>query len=207
MDKKEVSLTNIFLLGMPGAGKDTNAVFIRNSHPNISAIISTGDIFRGASTPDGEYGRFYSRLKTCRDNVNNGGYIPDDIIVSIVNEVTSEMMVNNGISRFIFTGFPRTISQLNEIEKVSAQNHFLHLNCTIKNAKERINHRYEEDIKNGRDVREDDLPEKFSTRLNQYKTRTLPIINDLKIRGKIISIDTNCSIEEVAKKIKTRINF
>jgi adenylate kinase family enzyme len=55
-------ITRIHLLGMPGCGKDTNAIFLRKMHPEITNIISTGDIFRGANTPDGEYGEYYPML-------------------------------------------------------------------------------------------------------------------------------------------------
>jgi dephospho-CoA kinase len=71
MNQNEVLITRIHLLGRPGSGKDTNAIFLKNSSPATSDIVSTGDIFRGANTPDGEYGCYYPILKPHIENTNN----------------------------------------------------------------------------------------------------------------------------------------
>jgi len=204
MGQNESLITRIHLLGMPGSGKDTNAIPLKNKYPKISDIVSTGDIFRGANTPDGEYGCYYPILKLYIENTNNGGLIPDDIIVRIVNIETVKRQ-QKSFSRFIFTGYPRTLRQLEEINKSPQNDIFIFLDCSIENAQFRIKNRYEEDFKTKQTIRKDDLPEKFPKRLQSFQEFTLPLIVELKRRGDLITINANGTIKEVAHEIQEKV--
>ncbi|WP_027467996.1 adenylate kinase [Deefgea rivuli] len=90
----------LILLGAPGAGKGTQANFIREQFgiPQIS----TGDMLRAAvkaGTPLG------LEAKAIMDA---GGLVRDDIIIGLVKERITEADCKNG---FLFDGFPRTIPQ------------------------------------------------------------------------------------------------
>ena len=90
----------IILLGAPGAGKGTQATFIKEKF-NIPQI-STGDMLRAAvkaGTPLG--------LKA-KGFMDSGGLVPDDVIIGLVSERIKEADCANG---FLFDGFPRTIPQ------------------------------------------------------------------------------------------------
>lgn len=90
----------IILLGAPGAGKGTQATFIKEKF-NIPQI-STGDMLRAAvkaGTPLG------LEAKTFMDS---GGLVPDSVIIGLVSERIKETDCANG---FLFDGFPRTIPQ------------------------------------------------------------------------------------------------
>ena len=90
----------IILLGAPGAGKGTQANFIKESF-NIPQI-STGDMLRAAvkaGTPLGV------KAKKVMDA---GELVSDDIIINLVKERIKEADCANG---FLFDGFPRTIPQ------------------------------------------------------------------------------------------------
>ena len=205
MKQKERLITRIHLLGMPGSGKDTNAIPLKNYYPEISDIVSTGNIFRGANSPDGEYGCYYSILKPYIENTNNGGLIPDPIIVRIVNlELDKRQKFN--LSRFIFTGYPRTLGQLDEINKSPQNDLFIFLDCSEDVAQRRIIKRYEEGLKN-KNERVDDNPKKFPNRLKNFQDLTLPLINELKTRGHLITIDANGTVKEVAKEIKEKVKI
>ena len=90
----------IILLGAPGAGKGTQATFIKQ-HFNIPQI-STGDMLRAAvkaGTPLGLEAKSF---------MDSGGLVPDAVIIGMVNERIKEADCANG---FLFDGFPRTITQ------------------------------------------------------------------------------------------------
>ncbi len=90
----------IILLGAPGAGKGTQANFIKEKF-NIPQI-STGDMLRAAvkaGTPLG---------LAAKNIMDAGGLISDEIIINLVKERIKEADCKNG---FLFDGFPRTIPQ------------------------------------------------------------------------------------------------
>jgi adenylate kinase len=90
----------LILLGGPGAGKGTQAQFIRERF--AIPQISTGDMLRQAvkaGTPLG------LAAKTVMDS---GGLVSDDIIIGLVKERIGDDDCRNG---FLFDGFPRTIPQ------------------------------------------------------------------------------------------------
>ncbi len=90
----------IILLGAPGAGKGTQANFIKE-HFNIPQI-STGDMLRAAvkaGTPLG---------LEAKSHMDSGGLVPDAVIIGLVSERIKDADCKNG---FLFDGFPRTIPQ------------------------------------------------------------------------------------------------
>ena len=95
----------IILLGPPGAGKGTQAQFIKEqlSIPQIS----TGDMLRAAVSSGSELG---NRVKAVMDS---GGLVSDEIIIALVKERILEADCADG---FLFDGFPRTIPQAAAME-------------------------------------------------------------------------------------------
>jgi len=90
----------LILLGAPGAGKGTQANFIKQKY-NIPQI-STGDMLRAAAKAGTELGLAAKKL------MDAGELVPDDIIINLVKERIKEADCANG---FLFDGFPRTIPQ------------------------------------------------------------------------------------------------
>ena len=90
----------IILLGGPGAGKGTQANFIKEKY-NIPQI-STGDMLRAHVKAGTELG------KAAKKVMDEGGLISDDIIMGMVKERIKEDDCKNG---YLFDGFPRTIPQ------------------------------------------------------------------------------------------------
>ena len=86
----------IILLGPPGAGKGTQAAFIKEQF-NI-AHISTGDMLREAVKNETKLGL------TAKAIMARGDYVPDDLLLEIINERVSQDDCKNG---FILDGFPR----------------------------------------------------------------------------------------------------
>jgi adenylate kinase len=90
----------LILLGGPGAGKGTQANFIKERY-NIPQI-STGDMLRAAVKAGTELG------KEAKSYMDSGGLVPDDVIIGLVKERIQEPDCEKG---FLFDGFPRTIPQ------------------------------------------------------------------------------------------------
>ena len=100
----------LILLGGPGAGKGTQANFIKN-HYQIPQI-STGDMLRAALKEGSELG-----LKA-KEYMDAGKLVPDDVIIGLVKERITQSDCENG---FLFDGFPRTIPQADAMKYAGVQ--------------------------------------------------------------------------------------
>lgn len=98
---------NLFLLGLPGAGKGTQATRIAKEYsiPHIS----TGDMFREAIKNETKLGL---EAKTYMDA---GNLVPDEVTNGIVKERLNEEDAQDG---FLLDGFPRTISQAEALDQM-----------------------------------------------------------------------------------------
>src|SRR3954470_1029886 len=90
----------LILLGPPGAGKGTQANFIRQKYgiPQIS----TGDMLRAAVKAGTPLGLAAKKV------MDTGALVSDDIIIGLVKERLKESDCDHG---YLFDGFPRTIAQ------------------------------------------------------------------------------------------------
>lgn len=101
---------NLILLGAPGSGKGTQSAQL-SSKFNIPHI-STGDIFRAAISEGTEMG------KKAQEFMNKGELVPDEIVIGIVKERLAQKDTEKG---FLLDGFPRTLVQAQELDKVLSQ--------------------------------------------------------------------------------------
>ena len=97
----------IILLGPPGAGKGTQAAFIKEQF-NI-AHISTGDMLREAVKNETKLGL------TAKAIMARGDYVPDDLLLEIINERVSQDDCKNG---FILDGYPRNEVQAKSLDAI-----------------------------------------------------------------------------------------
>ena len=90
----------IILLGAPGAGKGTQASFLKSKFKIPQ--ISTGDMLRSAVNNKTELGIL------AKDFMDQGLLVPDDLIINLVKLRIEDVDCKNG---FLLDGFPRTIPQ------------------------------------------------------------------------------------------------
>lgn len=96
----------LILLGAPGAGKGTQANFIKEKY-NIPQI-STGDMLRAAIKAGTELGLAAKKV------MDAGGLVSDDIMIGLVRDRLKESDCANG---YLFDGFPRTIAQADAMKE------------------------------------------------------------------------------------------
>jgi len=177
----------IILLGAPGAGKGTQATFIKEKF-NIPQI-STGDMLRAAvkaGTPLGLEAKSF---------MDSGGLVPDAVIIGLVSERIKDADCANG---FLFDGFPRTIPQAEAMKEAGVGiDYVVEIDVPDEAIVERMSGRRshpasgrtyhvkfnppktagKDDI-TGEDLvqREDDKEETVKKRLEVYHSQTKPLV-------------------------------
>ncbi|WP_018663940.1 adenylate kinase [Heyndrickxia acidiproducens] len=98
---------NLVLMGLPGAGKGTQAekIIDKYSIPHIS----TGDMFRAAMKEETKLGL------QAKSYMDKGELVPDEVTIGIVRERLSKADCQNG---FLLDGFPRTVAQAEALEDI-----------------------------------------------------------------------------------------
>lgn len=209
---------DLILLGLPGAGKGTQAEYITKSYgvPHIS----TGDIFRAAlknQTPLGLEAKKY---------MDAGELVPDDVTNNIVKERLQEDDVKKG---FLLDGYPRTINQsealrsnLQDLErKLDA---VIYLNVPHEVLIERLTGRYicstcgatyhksfhPTNVKGVCDQckgtefhqREDDKPETVKKRIAVNDEQTQKLVEFYQAEGVLLELDGNRDSDVVFAEIQ-----
>ena len=98
----------LVLLGAPGAGKGTQAVFLKDRHG--LAHISTGDILRqnvNEKTPLGLEAKKY---------MDAGQLVPDEVVMNMMKDKLESLGKEKG---FMLDGFPRTVKQAEFLEGIT----------------------------------------------------------------------------------------
>ena len=207
----------LILLGPPGAGKGTQAAWIRDTYrvPQLS----TGDMLREAVAKGTEVGRQAKAVMERRELVS------DDIILRIVAERIDQPDCANG---FILDGFPRTVAQAEALDRM-LEERGLRLDAVVEIAVddralvERVAGRftcaecgagYHDTFKPTREPgvcdacggtefvrRKDDNAETVETRLGAYHAQTAPLLPHYRAQGLIRTVDGMAPIEVVQAAI------
>ena len=209
---------NLILLGMPGAGKGTQAEFIQKDFG--LANISTGAMMREVSRSESELA---SRVQSF---LSSGTLVPNEIIVEMLVERIQQDDCLNG---FLLDGFPRNLEQGKALDnaKISID---LVLYLSIEEAEiiSRMSGRrvhlasgrsyhivHNPPKKEGFDditgealiQREDDNPEVIKKRLSVYYNETEPLLEFYKNKNiKFIEIDASKSVDVVTDSIRKSIS-
>jgi adenylate kinase len=210
----------LILLGGPGAGKGTQANFIKDRYQIPQ--ISTGDMLRAAlkkGTPLG--------LKA-KEYMDAGKLVPDEVIIGLVKERIKQADCQKG---FLFDGFPRTIPQADAMKEAAVPiDAVVDINVPDEEIIKRMSGRrvhlasgrtYHlifnppkepgKDDKTGEPLiqRDDDQEETVRKRLDVYHAQTEPLVayyNDWEKSGgpdaaKYIRIEGVGKVEQIRDKI------
>ena len=204
---------NLLIMGLPGAGKGTQAAkIVEKFHV---AHISTGDMFRAAMANQTEMGVL------AKSYIDKGELVPDEVTNGIVKERLSQDDIKE--TGFLLDGYPRTIEQAHALDKTLAElgielegviNIEVNPDCLLERLSGRIIHRKtgetfhkvfnppvdykEEDYYQ----REDDKPETVKRRLDVNIAQGEPIIAHYRAKGLVHDIEGNQDINDVFKDIE-----
>jgi adenylate kinase len=187
-------MTNIILLGPPGAGKGTQAQRLVDARQMVQ--LSTGDMLREAKTSGTEMGRRVAEV------MERGALVTDEIVIGLI----AEKLEKGAPGGFIFDGFPRTLPQADALAALLAEKG-LTLDAVIELVVDdtalvdRIVKRAEEARAAGQPVRKDDTPEVFDVRLRAYYKSTAPLIGYYWAKKQLSQVDGMAEMDSVAAAI------
>ena len=204
---------NLLIMGLPGAGKGTQAAKIVERF-NV-AHISTGDMFRAAIANQTEMGVL------AKSYIDKGELVPDEVTNGIVKERLSQNDIKE--TGFLLDGYPRTIEQAHALDQTLTEldlaldgviNIEVDPNSLLERLSCRIIHREtgetfhkvfnppadykEEDYYQ----REDDKPETVKRRLDVNIAQGQPIIDHYRRKGLVHDIQGNQDINDVFSAIE-----
>jgi len=183
-------MINIVLFGKPGAGKGTQAEFLKGKY-NLTHL-STGDIFRYNIKNETELGML---AKTYMDK---GDLVPDAVTIQMLQ---SEVDKNPQSSGFLFDGFPRTIAQAEALDAfLESKSQSITATIALEANDEILVQRLLERGKtSGRPDDQDE--EKIRNRYQEYNEKTAPLMDYYKAQNKFYAVDGIGSIQEVTERL------
>ncbi|WP_375266393.1 adenylate kinase [Planktotalea sp.] len=187
-------MTNIILLGPPGAGKGTQAGMLVEERGMIQ--LSTGDMLREAKNSGTEMGKIVA------DVMARGDLVTDEIVIGLIRE----KLQGDKAGGFIFDGFPRTLAQADALGELMAEqgetlDHAIELQVNDEILVDRIVGRAAEAVAAGGTARADDNAESLKIRLMAYYKQTSPLIGYYHAKGMLIGVDGLGTMDAVKAEI------
>jgi adenylate kinase len=181
---------NILLLGPQGSGKGTQAKRIAEEFG--LAHISTGEMLRHAIATETTLGHAVKPI------VERGQLVPDDLMIGVIRERLDEEDTREG---FILDGFPRTMAQAEALDAMLGEigrelDIVFELQVPDEVSHERLAKRALEE------GRKDDTPEAIGRRLAEYHEKTEPLVGYYRLRGNLVGVHGENSIDEVFREIQ-----
>ncbi len=188
-------MINLVLFGKPGAGKGTQAVFLKEKYGLVH--ISTGDLFRYNIQNGTELG------KLAQSFIEKGDLVPDEVTIKMLQ---AEIEKNPKAKGFIFDGFPRTIAQAEALDAFLLSKGMT-IDATLAlDAEDQI--LIDRIIERGKvSGRTDDQDEsKIRNRFVEYNEKTAPLIEYYQKQQKLRVVNGIGTIEEITQRLSKEID-
>ncbi|MBD0824148.1 adenylate kinase [Aestuariibaculum marinum] len=193
--KQTEYMTNLVLFGPPGAGKGTQAEFLKEKYKLVH--ISTGDVFRYNIKNETALGML------AKSYIDKGELVPDQVTIDMLE---AEVEKNTDANGFIFDGFPRTSAQAEALDRLmeskdSAISAMIALEVDDEILVERL-------IKRGETSgRADDADESIiRNRITEYYNKTAILKDYYSAQDKYYGVDGVGSIEEITVRLSSVID-
>jgi adenylate kinase len=212
-----VSELNLILLGPPGSGKGTQGERLQADFR--LPYYATGDILRAAVRDGTDLGR------TAKEYMDRGDLVPDEVIIGVIAERVESPEAADG---FILDGFPRTTAQAEALdEAMDRLGRELTAAILIEVSDEEVVRRLSGrrtcvkgghifhvdfdppkkegvcDVCGGELViRDDDKPDVVRHRLEEYHSKTEPLVSYYEVKGILRRVDGDHPPEEVSDRIR-----
>jgi len=188
-------MTNLVLFGPPGAGKGTQANFLKEKYNLVH--ISTGDVFRSNIKNETALGML------AKSYMDKGELVPDKVTIDMLN---AEVEKNADAKGFIFDGFPRTNAQAQALDKLmetkdSQINAMIALEVEDEVLVKRL-------LERGKTSgRADDSDESIiRNRIKEYYKKTAVLKDFYSAQGKFYGVDGVGSIDEITERLSKVID-
>lgn len=187
-------MLNIVLFGKPGAGKGTQAEFLKTKY-NLTHL-STGDIFRHNINNETDLG------KLAKTFIDKGNLVPDQVTTKMLIDAVESTTNTDG---FLFDGYPRTLSQSIALDEYfNSKNDKITATIALEADDEILVKRLLERGKTS--GRPDDQDEaKIRNRYTEYNTKTAPLIEYYQKQSKFHAVDGIGTIEEITERLSKTI--
>ena len=183
-------MINLVLFGKPGAGKGTQAEFLKEKY-NLKHI-STGDVFRYNIKNGTDLGTL------AKSYIDKGELVPDEVTIKMLQE---EVEKNPDADGFIFDGFPRTAAQAEALDNF-LESKDMQINATIAleaNDDILIERLLERGKVSGRT--DDQDVAKIRNRFDEYNEKTTPVKEFYEAQDKFHSVNGIGSIAEITERL------
>ena len=210
----------LILLGAPGAGKGTQAVYVAQKLDLVH--LATGDLFRQAMEQKTELG-----IKA-QSYLESGQLVPDEVTIGMVLERLAELSSEAGV---VFDGFPRNLKQAESLDRSLAEqkgavDKVVYIKASEEELLRRLSGRWicrncqmpyhavdsPPQVEGRCDrcggelyQRPDDTVETVKKRLEVYFVQTAPLIDYYTKADKILEVDGEGSTNEVGRRIVTAL--
>ena len=188
-------MVNLVLFGKPGAGKGTQASFLKVQYNLVH--ISTGDLFRNNIRNE------TSLCLLAKSFMDQGDLVPDQLTIDMLETEVDQNPRANG---FIFDGFPRTEAQAGALD-IFLNKKQMEISATIAlEASDDI--LVERLLERGkRSTRIDDQDEdKIRNRFAEYNQKTAPLRDFYSKQNKFHSVNGIGSVDEITNRLIQLIN-
>ncbi len=186
----QTNMINLVLFGKPGAGKGTQAGFLKDKY-NLKHI-STGDVFRYNIKNGTELG------KLAKSYMDKGDLVPDEVTIDMLKD---EVEKNPEAAGFIFDGFPRTVAQAEALDNfLESKNMKINATIALEADEEILVQRL---LERGKESgRSDDQDEqKIRNRFEEYNQKTAPLKNFYESQGKFHTVNGIGAIDEITERL------
>ncbi len=178
----------LILFGPPGAGKGTQADFIRERYE--VEHVSTGDVLREAMKNETEVGLY------AKSFMDKGELVPDEVVTEIIRQKISAI----GEGGFMLDGFPRTLDQARSLDGILADagigiDAVVFLEVPDEEVVQRITKRQKIE------GRQDDTEDVIRNRLRVYKDQTSPLKDFYEKTGVLRTVEGVGQISDIAERI------
>jgi adenylate kinase len=188
-------MINLVLFGKPGAGKGTQAAFLKDQY-NLMHI-STGDVFRFNIKNNTKLG------KLAQTFMDKGDLVPDEVTIKMLRDEVEKHPEANG---FIFDGFPRTVDQAKALDNLMDSKE-MQIDAVIAleaNDEELIQRLLERGKLSGRTDDQDE--DKIRNRFEEYNQKTAPLKEYYKTQDKFHTVNGIGAIEAITGRLSKVID-
>ena len=193
--KKYFLMINLVLFGKPGAGKGTQATFLKEQYKLVH--ISTGDLFRNNIKNKTSLGLL------AKSFIDQGDLVPDRVTIDMLKTEVDQNPQANG---FIFDGFPRTEAQAGALDTFLNEKQ-MEISATIalEAADDILVERLLERGKSSGRIDDQD-EDKIRNRFEEYNQKTAPLRDFYANQNKFHSVNGIGTIDEITNRLTQLIN-